>query len=120
MNPSLEKLCDWELLMQDIFVMLASIWWMKLYKPLAYFCCGTMCGYLPKAFHDVCQPTENCTGTLAHIELISIGENDTYQKTKKSRFERSTRWLHDSQTPMLQSIGVTLMSPLMKRMGAFF
>jgi hypothetical protein len=59
-------------------------------------------------------------GPIAEADLIGIGAEDTYVKKRQMRFARSCAWLHSPSTPLQQSVGATLLLPLIALMGDFF
>jgi hypothetical protein len=93
--------------------------WVKLFKPLAYFSVGTTMGYLPEAFGRVCQPS-TAPLVLSDADLFGIGDEDTYAKKRERRFQSSWRWLIAQDSAMKQSVGATLLIPLVSMMGRFF
>ena len=65
--------------------------WLKLFSPLAYWCAGTVVGYMPLAFEEafkpICQDAHHAVAMLSENELIGLGEEDTYMKKREKRFK---------------------------------
>ena len=99
--------------------------WLKLFSPLAFWCAGTIGGYLPSAFEEAFRPicqenAHHAVAMLSENELIGLGEEDTYMKKREKRFRRASGWLSAESTALQQSVGCVLLVPIVRCMGSFF
>ena len=94
--------------------------WTLSYPPLCWWNVIDKLGFLSDSLQEMAEPwLETCVDIL-DIDAFGPGDDDSYQKKKRGRFQKTKRWLEDSNTSNSLAIAVTVLTPVIRMMGSFF